>query len=94
MMSSFLPIVVCKAFKPIGVIFKARSLAAAPDVTVHRSGLSAIAFLARTAQMHPLREILGSNREAGNVAAWICKLAEPIQESQSLKHSRVDADAD
>ena len=40
--------------------------------------------------MHPLREVFGGNREAGNVAAWICKLAESIQESQSLKHSRVD----
>jgi hypothetical protein len=44
--------------------------------------------------MHPLREVFGGNREAGNVAAWICKLAESIQESQSLKHSRVDANTD
>jgi hypothetical protein len=44
--------------------------------------------------MHPLREVFGGNREAGNVAAWICKLAESIQESQSLKHRRVDANAD
>ena len=26
--------------------------------------------------MHPLREVFGGNCEAGNVAAWICKLAE------------------
>jgi hypothetical protein len=44
--------------------------------------------------MHPLREVFGGNREAGNVAAWICNLAESIQESQSLKHSRVDTDTD
>lgn len=40
--------------------------------------------------MHPLREVFGSNREADNVATWICKLAESIQQSQSLKHSRID----
>jgi hypothetical protein len=44
--------------------------------------------------MHPLREVLGGNCEAGNVAAWICKLAESIQESESLKHSRVDTNTD
>jgi len=44
--------------------------------------------------MHPLREVFGGNRESGNVAAWICKLAESIKESQSLKHSRVDTNAD
>ena len=44
--------------------------------------------------MHPLREVFGGNREAGNIAAWICELAESIKESQSLKHSCVDTNAD
>jgi hypothetical protein len=44
--------------------------------------------------MDPLREVFGGNREAGNVAAWICKLAESIKESKSLKHGRVDTNAD
>jgi hypothetical protein len=41
--------------------------------------------------MHPRGEVFGGNREASHVAAWICKLAESIQESQRLKYSRVDA---
>jgi hypothetical protein len=44
--------------------------------------------------MHPLREVFGGNRKAGNIAAWVCKLAESIQEPESLKHSRVDTNTD
>jgi hypothetical protein len=41
-----------------------------------------------------LRQLFGSHREAGRVAARIGKFTQPVKEPERVKDRRIDADTD
>jgi hypothetical protein len=58
------------------------------------TSISAIAFLARAAQMDSLRQLLRSQGETYSVTTWIGELIQFIEKSKRLKYCRIYTYAD
>jgi hypothetical protein len=55
---------------------------------------SAIAGLPRPPQTHAFGQLFGCDGEPRFVSAWVCEQSQPVEETQGLEHSSVDANAD